>query len=436
MERGRKGPRIIQVPVDKVITDIWFPTREDLGDLVTLAKQLRSKGDVIVPIKVRNTGKGVFELVWGKRRLEAAKLAGLKKISAIVEDRLSDEELLIQHCLENLHRLDKDPIEEASLFKQMKNLLHKSYEELAHMLGLPTDYIYNRVELLELHPEVIKRYQAIRSATKDVVGLYHLRLLLAVKDHRMQLRLLNEIAEKRLTVRELAQLIENIKAARKLSTPLKIRGDKKIYDLSYPIVVEGSGNLYPQITGFDQNIYNWEICKQLKITHKDTHIDLPRFVKPTGKTIKSYPLDKFAGRGIVINVNKRPMEPIRIEDLENESFSIRKDNIIIINTGWWRYRNDQKYLEHPFLTEEAAEWIAKKKVKIVCMDTPSPDKPLVKRRMVDDRPVHNILLEKDVLIVENLRCSDISIKPLNIYVVPLYFSDLSEIPVKVMATTK
>jgi len=56
--------------------------------------------------------------------------------------------------------------------------------------------------------------------------------------------------------------------------------------------------------------------------------------------------------------------------------------------------------------------------------------------MVDDRPVHNILLEKDVLIVENLRCSDISLKPLNIYVVPLYFSDLSEIPVKVMATTK
>jgi len=436
MKRGKKGPQMMLVPIDKITIPTWFPTRENLDELVNLARQLRKKGDVIVPIKVRKTAEGVFELVWGKRRLEAARLAGLNKISALVEDRLEDEDLLIQHCIENLHRLDKDPIEEASLFKHMKTLLHKSYEELAGMLGLPVDYIYNRVELLELHPDVIKRYRTIRSATKDVIGLYHLRLLLSVKNHKIQLKLLDEIAEKNLSVRELAQLIDNIKVVGNFSTSRKMRGSNTLYDLTRPIVVNGSGNLYPQITELNRDIYDWEICRQIKITHKDTHIDLPKFINPEGKTIKSYTLDKFVGRGVVINVKKQPMEPIHPQDLENGNFSIRTGNIIILNTGWWRYHGDQKYLEHPYLSEETAEWIAKKRVKMVCMDIPSPDEPLVKRKIVDFRPVHNILLEKDVLIVENLYNINIPNEPLNAYIIPLYFSDLSEIPVKVIAANR
>ncbi|MDW8359073.1 MAG: cyclase family protein [Candidatus Caldarchaeum sp.] len=438
MSKSRANKELTMIPLDKIVVPEWLPSREDLGDIVSLAKQLRTRGDVSVPIKVRKTSGNLFELVWGRRRLEAAKLAGLSKISAYVERNLDDEQFLLQHCLENLHRLDRDPVEEAKLFSYMRSRLSKSYEELAEMLGLSRDYIYNRVELLRLSPAVIGRFRSIRSATKAAVGLYHLRLLLTVKDPHLQLRLLEETAAYGLSVRELAQRIEELLENRWAGVDKRRgthSGGRWFHDLTFPITVNGSGNLFPQSVEPGHDVYNWEICRKITITHKDTHIDLPRFIDPSGKTITSYPPDKFVGRGAVIQLSKDSMEPISREDLENSGPSVRRGDIVLINTGWWRHREDAKYLEHPYLTEEAAEWLASRRIKMLCMDTPSPDMPVVKRLKIGDRPVHEIFLNRDILIVENLYNIQVANRRLTVYVVPFYFSELSEIPVKVIAVS-
>ncbi|MEM0442926.1 MAG: ParB/RepB/Spo0J family partition protein [Candidatus Caldarchaeum sp.] len=435
--KARRRNELKKIPLDRIITPDWLPLREDLGDIVSLAKQLRNRGDVSVPIKVRTAGNGSYELVWGRRRLEAAKLAGLKKISAYVEQELGDEEFLVQHCLENLHRLERDPVEEAKLFSYMKNHLKKTYEELAGILGLSRDYVYNRVELLKLSPRVIERWRSIRSATKSSIGLYHLRLLLSVKDPQHQLRLLDETAEYGYSVRQLAQRIEetfqteDVEAVKRRGK----RGSTRFHDLTFPITVDGSGNLFPRLVQPDSNAYNWEICKKIRITHRDTHMDLPRFVNPSGKTIVSYEPDTFVGRGVVLELKKQAMEPINREDLEGCGMSVRRGDIVLISTGWWMYRDDAKYLEYPFLTEDAAEWLASRRIKILCMDTPSPDMPLAKRREIDDRPVHEILLGKDILIVENLYNLSVANQRVTVFIIPLYFSELSEIPVKVIASS-
>ncbi|MEM4186659.1 MAG: ParB/RepB/Spo0J family partition protein, partial [Candidatus Caldarchaeum sp.] len=334
--KARRRNELKKIPLDRIITPDWLPLREDLGDIVSLAKQLRNRGDVSVPIKVRTAGNGSYELVWGRRRLEAAKLAGLKKISAYVEQELGDEEFLVQHCLENLHRLERDPVEEAKLFSYMKNHLKKTYEELAGILGLSRDYVYNRVELLKLSPRVIERWRSIRSATKTSIGLYHLRLLLSVKDPQHQLRLLDETAAYGYSVRQLAQRIEgtfqteDVEAVKRRD---KSSGSTRLHDLTFPITVDGSGNLFPQSVQPDSNVYNWEICKRIRITHRDTHMDLPRFVNPSGKTIVYYEPDKFVGRGVVLELKKQAMEPIHREDLEECGLSVRRGDIVIINTG-------------------------------------------------------------------------------------------------------
>jgi ParB family chromosome partitioning protein len=100
-----------RVEVSKIKAIPWLPYREQLGDLASLAKSIAAKGDVDVPLKVRPAQDGNYELIWGKRRLGAAKLAGIKRVTCIVED-MDDEEVLRQCVVENMHREDRNPLEE------------------------------------------------------------------------------------------------------------------------------------------------------------------------------------------------------------------------------------------------------------------------------------------------------------------------------------
>ncbi|MEM4185799.1 MAG: ParB/RepB/Spo0J family partition protein, partial [Candidatus Caldarchaeum sp.] len=175
-----------KIPLEKVRLIDWLPTRSDMGEIVELAKSIKARRDVDVPIKVRPTADGCYDLVWGRRRLEAAMLAGLNKISAIVE-MLSDEEVLLQNAVENMFRNDKNPIEEANLFEIWKAKFGRTYEEIGRLLGVRREYIYNRVQLLSLSPNIIK---AIQNGSIDTskFGLLHARVLLKIRDRAVQER--------------------------------------------------------------------------------------------------------------------------------------------------------------------------------------------------------------------------------------------------------
>ena len=77
-------------------------------------------------------------------------------------------------------------------------------------------------------------------------------------------------------------------------------------------------------------------------------------------------------------------------------------DIVLIDTGWWRHVNTERYEEHPFLTAEAADWLVARGAKLVGMDNSTPDQAPHYRRKDYDFPVHNTLLSHGVLIAEHV----------------------------------
>jgi ParB family chromosome partitioning protein len=159
--------QIQKIDVTTISLIDWLPERVDMGDIVSLARSIKKKGDVDVPIKVRRTDTGAYELIWGRRRLEAAKLAGISKISCIVENNASDEEVFRQHAVENLHRQEKNCIEEAEFFEAWKRRLNTTYDKIAQILGLDSKYVYNRTALLSLPVSLRKK---LKKTLKDLLA--------------------------------------------------------------------------------------------------------------------------------------------------------------------------------------------------------------------------------------------------------------------------
>jgi len=199
-----------KIKLDDILPIPFIPERADLGDFLemqALVDTIEIKGDVEVPLKVRpsKTEPGKYERVWGKRRQEACSIAGLKEVTCIVED-MDDDECFRQSAIENIHRKDLNPIEEAKFFEAWSKHSHLDYNEIAGELGLrDPGYVYNRTKLLGL-PQAVQ--EKIVSANN--FGVYHGLLLLQAKDPALQEKLADEVIENKLTVRELEKKVKEI----------------------------------------------------------------------------------------------------------------------------------------------------------------------------------------------------------------------------------
>lgn len=125
--------------------------------------------------------------------------------------------------------------------------------------------------------------------------------------------------------------------------------------------------------------------------HVGTHLDAPLHFIENSKYISDYPVDIFAGKAVLIDV--REIELIGLKD-EYERL-ISEEDIVLFCTGFSEfYGTANYYSKHPILTLELAEFLARKKIKMVGLDTPSPDR--------DDYLIHHKLLSNDIFIIENL----------------------------------
>jgi kynurenine formamidase len=125
--------------------------------------------------------------------------------------------------------------------------------------------------------------------------------------------------------------------------------------------------------------------------HVGTHVDAPLHFISEGKCISDISIDRFYGDGVLIDVRGKPV--IDIDCLEN--IKIEKDDHVLFFTGHDQYYGAHDYfLDHPVITEKLAQYLIDKKIKMVGVDMPSPDKyPFA---------VHKLLLKQDILIIENL----------------------------------
>ena len=170
----------------------------DEADLDELTFSLKEVG-LLQPIVVRPVGDR-YELVAGERRWRAAQAAGFKTITALIRET-SDELLLRDALLENLHRAQLNALEEASAYSQLLNDFGCTQEELAAKLGRSRPQVSNLLRLLKLPVPIQRRVAA------GVLSAGHARALLSLNDVSAQERLAERIVAEGLSVRSTEEII-------------------------------------------------------------------------------------------------------------------------------------------------------------------------------------------------------------------------------------
>jgi ParB family chromosome partitioning protein len=193
------GAAFASIPVEQIQPnpqqprDVFEP--EAFQELVHSVKEF----GVLQPIVVRPAGDG-FQLIMGERRWRASKEAGLAEIPAIIRET-SDENLLRDALLENLHRSDLNPLEEAAAYKQLLEDFGITQEQLAERLGRSRPQITNTLRLMKL-PVVVQE-----KLVSGVLTSGHARALLSIENESQVIELANKVIKQGLSVRALEELI-------------------------------------------------------------------------------------------------------------------------------------------------------------------------------------------------------------------------------------
>jgi ParB family chromosome partitioning protein len=194
------GATYAELPVDRISPNPRQP--REVFDEEAMAELVASINEVglLQPVVVRRTGANAYELIMGERRLRATQEAGHEVIPAIIRST-SDEDLLRDALLENLHRAQLNPLEEAAAYSQLLDDFGCTHEELALRLGRSRPQITNTIRLLKLAPAVQRRVAA------GVLSAGHARALLGLQDADAQGRLAHRIVAEGLSVRAAEEIV-------------------------------------------------------------------------------------------------------------------------------------------------------------------------------------------------------------------------------------
>jgi ParB family chromosome partitioning protein len=194
------GASFREIPVDAIRPNPRQPRQ--VFDDETLAELTSSIGAVgmLQPVVVRESGPAEYQLVMGERRWRAARLAGLDRIPAIVRDT-GDDAMLRDALMENLHRQQLNPLEEAAAYQQLLAEFGATHEELARKISRSRSQVTNTIRLLNLSVPVQRRVAA------GVLSAGHARALLALEDQDQQDALAARIVAEGLSVRATEELV-------------------------------------------------------------------------------------------------------------------------------------------------------------------------------------------------------------------------------------
>ena len=206
------GSGVSQLPVSAIARNPLQPrTRFGQAELEELSNSIREHG-VIQPLIVTLAGgqPGQYTLIAGERRLEAAKLAGLPMVPAIIREA-SGQELLELALVENIQRSDLGPLETALAYKHLVDDFHLSHEEIAGKVGKKRVTVTNTLRLLKLAPAA---QQALVDGT---ITEGHARALLGLDSPAAQEAALKVVNAKGLSVRETEELVRRLSGERLVS---------------------------------------------------------------------------------------------------------------------------------------------------------------------------------------------------------------------------
>jgi ParB family transcriptional regulator, chromosome partitioning protein len=190
--------------IDSIRPNAYQPRQHfDDDALESLADSIRELG-VLQPVLVRpDTGVGGYELVAGERRWRAARLAGMRMIPALIREA-GDQGSLEQAIVENLHRQDLNPLEEAAAYQQLAEDFGLTQDAVARRVGKSRSAVANTVRLLQLGGSVQ------RLVGEGLLSAGHARALLAVDDLDEQRVLAERVVTEELTVRQTEEAVRRL----------------------------------------------------------------------------------------------------------------------------------------------------------------------------------------------------------------------------------
>ena len=198
--RPVQGGYLDELRLDAIVPNAHQPrTIFDEDDLRELSESIREVG-VLQPIVVRRLTPGQYELVMGERRWRASKLAGLESIPAIVKTA-SDNDMLRDALLENLHRVALNPLEEAAAYQQMIDEFGLTQQQLSKSISKSRPQIANTLRLLNLPVTVQKK------VASGVLSAGHARALLALPTEEAMEKLADRIIGEGLSVRSTEEIV-------------------------------------------------------------------------------------------------------------------------------------------------------------------------------------------------------------------------------------
>ncbi len=198
------GAEFAELPVGSIRPNPKQPRQifddEAMSELVHSVREVGILQPVVVRRVADEQGEARYELIMGERRLRATQLAGLDRIPAIIRET-SDDALLRDALLENLHRSQLNPLEEAAAYQQLLDDFGCTHEDLATRIGRSRPQISNTIRLLRLPPLVQRRVAA------GILSAGHARALLGLEDAGTMERLAQRIVAEGLSVRAIEEIV-------------------------------------------------------------------------------------------------------------------------------------------------------------------------------------------------------------------------------------
>lgn len=209
---------LIEVSINKIDNNKAQPRKSfDDESLMELADSIKEVG-ILQPLTVKEVPEG-YEIIAGERRWRAARLAGLATVPVIVK-KYSDLEALEAALIENLQRVDLNPMEEAQTYKKLSADFNLSQEEIAVRVGKSRAVIANAMRLLNLDTRVQDFVREGRLSNG------HARALLGIDDENVQYELAEKIIEEEFSVRQTEELVKEYNQPKSEDTTAKSKGIK------------------------------------------------------------------------------------------------------------------------------------------------------------------------------------------------------------------
>ena len=210
----------LQIDINTIDANPFQPrTRFDNQSLEELASSIRQVG-IVVPLTVRETGDGRYQLIAGERRLRAARMAGLTHVPAYI--RTADDTAMLEMALvENIQREDLDSIEVAITYQRLIEECSLTQEQLSDRVGKQRSTVANYLRLLRLPAEI---QLGIRNRN---LTMGHARTLVNIEDQARQMNVFYHIIEEDLSVRATEDLVRHLQSAA-AKDPVKIEMKKKL----------------------------------------------------------------------------------------------------------------------------------------------------------------------------------------------------------------